>query len=185
MTVDVLAKSQATTILVYLCRNGEAQFSEIRDQLDLNPSIVDRRLTEFIEAGAVRKYKGLYRITDVGRQTTAVLTYLDEDICRELCREEMCLGPLSVAIDELEGQAESRIHGLLAATPATPRALADELDWEEDVLEERLEMATLWGFVREEDGVVVTTVSGERLRVALDAVADAPPDRVGRLRSPD
>jgi DNA-binding HxlR family transcriptional regulator len=178
MVVDALCKSSALEILMYLCREEHARFTDVQHDLDLNPSIVDRRFSELTEAGVVRKDKGLYHITDRGREVAALIHRMDDDPCTELCEPTFCLGQFAELDAAIGGAAGTWLHDLLRATPGTFFALSQAIDRPDTVLEEQVAMARRWDLVHIDEERYVTTRKGERIATLLDAV-DEEADELG------
>lgn len=170
MPLDAISKANAVDVLMYVCTEGKARFSDVRKDLDLNPSVVNRRLKDLRRADFIRKEKGLYVITDDGRDAAAVLHRFDDQACQDLCDPGLCLGQLGRAEETIRGAAGGWLHELLDATPATLFGLSEAVDRTEAELETQLTMASRWGLIRTDDEMYVPTRSGERVLVLLDAV---------------
>lgn len=76
--LDVLSRSQGLSILSYLDEHQRAQYSEIQDDLELNSSVVNRRLKELKAINFVRKRHGIYEITPAGSRAVLLVEHLNE-----------------------------------------------------------------------------------------------------------
>lgn len=172
MMHDALCKSHAVDVLVFLCKEGTTRFSDVRRELDLNPSVVDRRLSGLVDAGFVEKAKGLYRITDHGRSTAGRLRAFDPDGCHAFCTPDICLGRSTSLDDEARRRAGSWIHGLLRAVPARPEDIADAVPTDGASTDDRIAMAERWNMIHRDGEVYVETTKGRRVLDLLDRAAD-------------
>jgi DNA-binding HxlR family transcriptional regulator len=169
--LETLSRSRTDEILVYLCLEEGARFSEFEHELDLNPSMVSRRLSSLVDIGAVEKDRGHYRITEKGRALAAAYNYLDGEECEKRCSHGDCVGPLYHAVtivDQCDGRPPCE---LLGAMPAS----ADELESETDVddIPRYVDMLRRWDLARRNGEVLERTDQGDKVLAMSDALSTA------------
>jgi DNA-binding HxlR family transcriptional regulator len=166
--LETLSRSRTDEILVYLCLEGGARFSEFEHELELNPSMVSRRLTSLVDLGAVSKERGHYQITDEGRALVAAYNYLDGEECEKRCSRSQCVGPVyhaAAIVDECEGRPSCQV---LAAMPGTIDEIATNTDV--DDVDNVVEMLTRWDLARRDGNFVERTDAGDRVRAMTEAL---------------
>ena len=167
--LETLSRSRTDEILVYLCLEEGARFSEFEHELDLNPSMVSRRLSSLVDLGAVEKDRGHYRITDAGRALVAAYNYLDGAECEKRCTREHCVGPLyhaAAVVDQCDGRPPCE---LLAAMPASMETLEHETDV--DDVPKYVDMLTRWDLAKRDGDVLERTEQGEKVVAMGDALS--------------
>lgn len=177
MNHDAICGSKAADVIIYLCANDSERFSTLEDRLDVNPSLLSRRLDELIDVGWLERLDGVYRITPTGRSVAGLLGNSDDDVaCGRFCDPEICLPDVTDVDGSLRERSRSWLHKTLAATPASREELDEVVDCGADgvTLTDRLRMAERWSYLREDEELYVKTRKGARTLAALDAVAAMP-----------
>lgn len=170
--LETLSRSRTDEILVYLCLEEGARFSEFEHELDLNPSMVSRRLSSLVDLGTVEKDRGHYRITDTGRALVAAYNYLDGTECEKQCTREHCVGPMYHAAT-VTAQCDGRPPcELLAAMPASLEEL--ETETEVDDVDRYVDMLVRWDLARRDGDVLEPTDQGEKVVAMTDALMTPP-----------
>lgn len=178
IVLENLTTAKSPEILIYLCIEGEARFSEFEEELGLNPSTVNRTLNKLQEIDAVEKKKGIYRVTPQGREAASVYMEFDSEACSYRCDPDICVGPLWSAVTSLDDFVDSPTHDVLAALPAEPNALREGMDAEVRPLD-RVSMLERWGLVREEYDLIARTHRGETALHLLDDLSELHAERLG------
>lgn len=168
--LETLSRSRTDEILVYLCQEEGARFSEFEHELDLNPSMVSRRLSSLVDLGAVEKDRGHYRITEEGRALAAAYNYLDGEECMKRCSRDECVGPLFHAATIVEQCGQRSPCKLLSSMPAT----IDELEGNTDVdgVRRYVDMLDRWDLARRNGDTLEPTDQGEKIVAMTDALAE-------------
>ena len=169
--LETLSRSRTDEILVYLCQEEGARFSEFEHELDLNPSMVSRRLSSLVDLGAVEKDRGHYRITEEGRSLAAAYNYLDGEECRKRCSRDECVGPLfhaTTIVDQCGGRPPCK---LLSAMPGSVEDL--KADTDVDGVERYVDMLERWDLATWNGDVLERTGHGEKVVAMTEGLAAA------------
>lgn len=166
--LKTLSYSKNEGIIVYLCMNGQARFSEIQDYLGINPSMVDRRLKQLMEEGIVGKDGDLYKITSKGREAAVAYNLHAQDKCDEYCEPQKCVGPLHQAESIIDRYTDSVAHQILRVLPGRVDDIEEEVRLKEGSVHEHIIMYQRWDFVEVNEGMVSLTEKGRKVLTLLE-----------------
>ena len=182
--LTVLSRSHAKHILAYIGIRDRVRFSDVEQDLDLNPATVDRRLKDLVEADLVEADLGVYAITREGRDALVTLAMVAEDWPSSTVAPDrtalLTVGTLVQAINNLRTAHGSPLHRLLESLPTEQPMETDggiTVDGGEgigggpDATEPvYLGLAIQYGLVAVDDNIIDSTRLGDAVLHLLETV---------------